>query len=404
MLINQRRCRSMRKMRQRKWRYLQKKQRLWLNVLPGLVLLGSGLTAVAAEVHQDQTQPPGQTSETLGRATESNTSVNEKKITMLQKIPTKAKTAKPAVPLTAKTMMEERRMWFIAMPTTQDNAKSLASYAASRLQAFAGSGTKTLTVMEPVLDGGAPVDFATYQSGGYDAAFETFYTELKNLGIDDAAMGMWVLLPEANMPEWGQSDPGVISQCITRTAQLQKKHFPTSLATIMLNSQTYPGNDTTYSQGQFKSLVPYVRNIPKGLIDSFGYQGFPWARAANLSGPSSLNPAEYLRADLAIEAAKALGVETVWLNTGSFAKMYAQKPEATVVATLQQRRDILAGAEKQAAAVRAAGLGVAVNMFMEDKSQTREGTDWSFSGEARPVFDDFAARLKKQSIGLWRFE
>lgn len=367
------------------------------------MILGYGLLSTKYHADAKQVLPANTVNDVAATKQPKQEEKPSNKKPKTSSMPKPAKPASVAVPLTAAAILEPRQMWFIASPTSTASANDLADYAASRLKQIASSGLQPLAVIEPVDAYGTTLDLNAYAAGSYDRAFEAFYGALKSRGITDETMGMWTLLPEANMPEWGNSDPATISACITRTAQIQKKHFPASRATVLFNSQTYPGNDTSYSQGGYKSLVPYVANIPKGLIDSFGYQGFPWARAANQPGPSSLNPAEYLRPDLAIEAARALGVQAVWVNTGSFARMYANDAAARVTLSAEQRQAMLQGALEQSKAIRAGNLGVAVHMFMEDKSSTAEATDWSFSRDPQ-LLTNFKQQLSQNKLGYWWYQ
>ncbi len=297
-----------------------------------------------------------------------------------------------------------RQMWFISTPTSASNAKALAQDAATQLAALSRAGVQSLAVMEPtVLDGGI-VDFNTYRSGGYDGALSTFYSELKLRGITDQAMGMWVIMPEANMPEWGQSDPSVISACIAKTAQLQKQTFPKSLVSVMLNSQTYPGNDTSYSHGEYKSLSSYVQSVPKGLIDSFGYQGFPWMPPANQPGPSDLDAANYLRTSLAAEGARAAGTLSIWFNTGTFRKSYTNNSAKTVTMSSDKRAQILQSVLGQAKQLKDQGFNVAVNIFAGDKSGSAEAIDWSYlAGSDLQTYNSFSGQLLAAGIGSWKY-
>lgn len=406
-------------MKRRVWKRVVSRQQLTRELMPGLVLavLCVGTVSAAVVAPEDtsgdvkvlgdsmlRTKKPSDNAKEGQKAKAAPKQQNAK----IAPVISSADVVQLGSPL-ANTVdgMISRQMWFIATPTSAASAKELAQDAAVKLAELSRANIQSLAVLEPLNTSGSVVDFGTYQSGGYDAFFNIFYSELKARGITDEAMGMWVIMPEANMPEWGQSDPGVISACITRTAQLQKQHFPKSLTTILLNSQTYPGNDITYSQGRFSSLSPYVQNIPKGLIDSFGYQGFPWARPANQAGPSSLDPAEFLRNDIATEGARALGTRSIWFNTGSFAAMHAGDPSKTVTASTEQRLALLNGIHAQVVNAQQQGFNVAVNMFMEDKSRVAEGTDWSFGAIGSRdylLFQEFENRLRLSRIGLWRFQ
>lgn len=299
-----------------------------------------------------------------------------------------------------------RVMKFTDVPDTTKGAQSQATNMASTLNQFASEGVNPLIIMEPVSDSnGNPIDFQAYRNGAYDTILSTYFQTLKSHGISDAMMGMWVYFPEANLPEWGPVDQADFAPNVVRTVQLQKNYFPKSLSSIMLDAESYPAGSTSWSNGSYVSLAPFINGIPGGLIDSFGLQGFPWVPPANVYGQaSSLNPAVYLNYSLAAAAARQLGASQIWLNTGTFAAAYTNNPSQTVTMTAAQRQTILNGVFQQAQSLTEAGFTVAVNLFSEDKSNTSEAEDLSYqTPDALAVLKNFASQLQIAGIGFWLF-
>ncbi len=221
-------------------------------------------------------------------------------------------------------------------------------------------------------------------------------------------MGMWVMLPEGNLPEWTSVDPAVFAANVTKVAQYQKKYFPASQTAIMLDSESYPSANS-WSGGAYTSLLPYVQSIPKGLIDSFGLQGFPWASPANQPGPNLYDPKIYLRTDLAAAAARSLGITNVWLNTGTFSRQYTNNATATVAMSPVSRQTLLNGVVAQAKGLQGQGFTVSVHLFAQDKSGTGEAIDWSYwqtPGDSAntDVFTTFVHDLTTTNIPLWIFD
>ena len=401
------------------WQRVGPRRKLLIEALPGLIIVISSLSVVTVHAMQRLLIAPNTSasaSATLEEQTAlkalNNAEIAKKNANTSATNKTTVKNASDPLakiigsdPATAEEVVQvSRQMWFISTPTSDANAKALAQDAATKLKQLATNGTGSLAIMEPTNLSGGFVDFNTYKNGGYDSFLATFYTELKNRGITDATMGVWAMLPEANMPEWGMSDPAVVSACIIRTAKAQKMIFPDSLVSLMLNGQTYPGNDTQYAHGEYKSLLPYVQSIPKGLVDSFGYQGFPWAPPANQPGSSDLDPSNYLRANLAIEAARSLGVHSIWLNSGSPKRMYTNEPAQTISFNTTTRTQILNGVFNQAKLIKDQGFGIAVNIFAGDKSASAEAKDWSYpAGPDKQVFDNFSIQLKQNGMSLWQY-
>lgn len=302
----------------------------------------------------------------------------------------------------------DRDSFFIPTPANSSQAQTYAQDVARQLKDYAAAGVKPLVFMEPANDSGN-LDLKAYQAGAYDTVLDSYFAAIRAQGVTDATMGLWVLLPEGNTPVWSSVDPNVFSSVVTRTATFQKKHFPASQTAIMLDSQTYPST-TGWDDGAYLSLLPYVQNIPKGLIDSFGLQGFPWASPANQNQASVYDPGSYLRVDLAAQAARSLGLNSVWLNTGSFHQMYTQDSHQTVTATPLQRQAMLTGTVAQAKALRADGFSVAIHLFAENKSGTSEAVDWSYWRDPSAadvnteIFKTFVHDAQTDNIPLWLYD
>ncbi len=310
------------------------------------------------------------------------------------------------------SMPASRVMIFSDMPNSDANAVQKATQMAATLQEFAKYKVAPLVVIEPVSDWGY-VDFTEFHSGLYDQWIDTYFKTLKAQGITDQHMGMWVPFPEANLPYWNHanSKPADFAADVTLFVTYQKKYFPGSKASVMLNSATYANDDFDWRNGEYTSLIPYVKDIPKGLIDSFGFQGFPWMPAADQGGSGVLDAGQYLDGKLAREAADALGVRSIWFNTGSFGRKYTLEPAKQVVVPAEQRKDILTGIATQAQKLKGQGYEVSVNLFAENKAGTQEDTDWSFWPQGKPqstpdsvVFADFATSLRQAQVSLWLFD
>lgn len=305
----------------------------------------------------------------------------------------------------------QQLMLFAPMPFTPTEAPELAGDMAARLRQMDTAAVPPLIIFEPSKNG-VPMDFAAMRHGHYDTALQVYFRTLRERGITDSMMGTWVPLPEANTPVWGVTDPQLFAANITKIATLQKQYFPGSHTSMLLNSQSYSSHDTTWAHGSFASLLPYVRHIPKGLIDSLGYQGFPWTSPANQpDGPTLMDASWFIKPDLAIAAAKELGVSSIWLNTGTFSRLYANQPGMQVNQTPAMRQQTLADITAQAEKIQKAGFTVAINLFAANKAATNERTDWSYWSDGRaakstatPVFRRFAHNVQQKHIALWLYD
>lgn len=303
----------------------------------------------------------------------------------------------------------QRDSFFVPTPTTTVAAASDANDVAVKLIEYASFGIKPLVFIEPDTDDGTNIDLNLYQAGDYDAALNAYFADLQGDGVTDAMMGMWVVLPEGNLPVWTSVDPATYTADVIKTIDFQKQYFPTSQSALLLSSETYP-SVSSWSGGQYVSLLPYVENIPKGLVNSFGLEGFPWSPAANQSGSSLDDPSVYLPANLAAQAASSLGISDVWFNTGTFNQMYAQNPNEIVTTQPAQRQAELNGVLTQAKILQSDGYDVAIHLFAQNKANTTEGTDWSYwnsvpGDEAgTSVLTTFIGQTAEANIPLWLFD
>lgn len=302
-----------------------------------------------------------------------------------------------------------RLSFFVATPTSVGEAERYGAEVAAQLHEFHKFGVPPLVFLEPTTTTGL-IDMDAYQAGAYDNVLDVYFAAIKAAGVTDAMMGMWVSFPEGNLPVWTSVDPAVFAASVTKTVTYQKKHFPASHASIMLDSITYPTAEK-WENGQAISLLPYVKDIPAGLIDSFGLQGFPWMSPATEGRIDNGLPRDYLRTTLAAEAATALQVRDVWFNTGTFGEKYTNDTDQRVTMSPVRRFALLRDIISSAHVLQNQGFSVAVHVFAEDKSDVAEATNWSYwpSGAASStpsttVFQAFAGELRAADVPLWLYD
>ena len=301
-------------------------------------------------------------------------------------------------------------MVFVGMPVSPQNAADMADILATELKEFAKYGVRPLIIAEPTDSNGTNLDFAELAGGAFNPSFDAYFARLKSLGITDQQMGIWNPFPEANLPYWNNNQPSYFAPAVNHYVRVLRTYFPGAQTSILLNSATYQTTDFDWANGEYLSLLPYIKGITPGSITYAGLQGFPWAPPQGGVG-AILNAAEFLNPTLLSEMADYLKIKHVWYNTATFSTKYTLDAERTVYITPEQRKDILGTVLAQAESLQKKGYSVSINLFSEDKSKTPEATNWSywpknkpFNSLSAPVFTDFVSELNQQKIPFWLFD
>ena len=305
-----------------------------------------------------------------------------------------------------------KQMLFTHMPTTAEEAQADAVLMAGTLKEFAKYNVPPLVIFEPTNAAGEILPMQRFREGRYDTAIAMYFESLKAQGVTDKIMGTWVPFPEANTPVWVTTDADDFAANVTKVVKSQKHYFPDSRASILLDSRSHPSNDEQWAHGKYVSLKPYVKDIPKGLIDSFGYQGLPWLPpAGEPQSVGKLKVSEFLQPKLAREAAKSLGVRYVWFNTGTFSEAHTGRSATRVAMGNDTRASLLKEAVRQAKVLEDEGYSVALHIFAEDKSDIKEGVDWSYwqpgnaaASEGTQIFKDFVRNALSANLQVWLYD
>jgi glutaredoxin-related protein len=293
-------------------------------------------------------------------------------------------------------------MMFTALPENAQDAVNLADDMSSSLTQFSKYGITPLVIMEPTYNGGSQLaDLSDITSQQSLSNLQTYFETLKENGIIDQQMGTWVPLPEPDIPEWsgGVTTPSLFTQNFIGISNVLRSVFPTANLSVMLDSTAYPSGDIAEDEGSTATadLLPYVTGLPKGLVDSFGFQGFPWT-------PTD-TPNNYLNASVAIALAHALGVSQVWLNTGTASEYQDATTGAITNVSTDTRAQQLSGVLTQASAIISAGYQVSINIFAQAKL-AQDGADWSYTSTPQQlaVLNDFINQASAQDIEISVFD
>ena len=301
-------------------------------------------------------------------------------------------------------------MTFLSMPSDQAQAKQYAIEDAKLLKSFSAASVRPLAVIEPTDKSGTNLDFALFANGTYNSATDAYFAQLKSEGITGKQLGIITPFPEANLPYWNNNHPENFSPSVNNYLTIVRKHFPDAETSVLLNSATYDVSDFNWENGDYNSLIPYIKDIKPELITYAGLQGFPWISRQGGKGVI-FNASEFLNPSILEEMAEKLKTKKVWFNTGTFSTKYTLDPKLMRTITAQQRKEILMTIKAQALSLKEKDLDVAINIFAEDKSSESEETNWSywanddpFSSPHAQVITTFIKELRTNNIDFWLFD
>jgi hypothetical protein len=296
-------------------------------------------------------------------------------------------------------------MFFTSMPTDPSLIIQESNRTVNFLKGMSKIGLKPIVVAEPT-----NLNFVQFSNGAYDQFISDYFTNLKAQGVTDSIMGTWVPFPEANLPAWDNlgSTPTMIAQNFNRYMSILQSKFSTVKGSLLLNSRTYAPEDKNYTNGQYKSFAEYGANLDSRYLDSVGIQGFPWYSPKNQQWGNTKTADIFLQPGLATEFAKAAKVNKVWFNTGSASSVYTNDKLKTVVIPSQDRAAVLNSiltAAKQVKANLGLGSNVMLNIFAQDKSQTPEAINWSYTQLSDlAIFKTFLINANLARIDLGYFD
>lgn len=302
-------------------------------------------------------------------------------------------------------------MFFSAFPYSRFTAAEEATALAAKLKAFHQNGIHPIVIVEPYA-GGEPIDYKGFLAGGYNVALDNYFQALSDNGVTKEMMGTWVPFPESNTPNWENknTEPQDFALAVNKYLGFLQKYYPEVKGSILLNSTTYDPNDLEWNNGDYLSLIPYIEDIDKNLIESFGIQGFPWVSNSTVEKRHQIfRASEFLQPDMAIASAQELRTKDIWLNTGTFATKYADDETKRVEVSLNDRKATLNGildVAKGMEEYQLNGYRVSINLFSEDKSSFGEATDWSyFQGEdSRILLKEFLRKAEEYDIHISLFD
>ncbi len=301
------------------------------------------------------------------------------------------------------SFVTDKLMIFTGFPDP-DSAISDSTEMALKLKKFSSNKVTPIVVAEPYVGTGL-LNYKTFLNGDYDIALDQYFSNLLELGVTDEMMGTWAPFPESNTPSWDNKDaePEDFALAVNKYLSALQKYFPKAKGSVLLSAITYEPNDLDWANGDYLNLTPYLQNIDKNLVSSFGIQGFPWVSDATTKKRQIFRASEFIQPDLAISAAQELRTKDIWINTGSFSSKYTLDSKKTVQVSLNERKGILNGILEEVKKIQSYQLNeyrVSINLFAEDKSTNDEATDWSYfqNDDSKELFKEFL--IKSEDLGI----
>ena len=301
----------------------------------------------------------------------------------------------------------DKMMVFTQIPSNINSVQPLANEISIILKEFSLYDITPVVIAEPI-DGDTQLSFIDFAKGNYNSTLDQYFAALKNTGITNQQMGVWVPFPEANIPTWNSegSTPADFGLLINNYSSSLKKYFPTTVVSVLMNYTSFDPADKSYSKPSIANYDQYLKNIKPGLVDSFGMQGFPWVEANRSSDNSVNDPQVFLQPASTMRAAKQLGINNIWFNTGTISSKYTQNPSLRVNVSAADRQVINNNKLKVFDTVKNAGYNIWVNEFVQDKSNTAEQTNFSYlqTPQDQAAFKDFTTKLNARGIALSLFD
>lgn len=285
-------------------------------------------------------------------------------------------------------------MLFTNMPISTPDAVAAADKMSARLKEFSQQDISPIVIAEPDSEWGL-VDFHEFATGYYDAWVKSYFERLKQNGITDSMMGLWIPFPEPQQPYWNNNgDPDDFSASVNRYFKSLRQYFPQGKTGILLDSQA--GETDKAPQ-----LLAYTRLVDNSLVDVAGLQGFPWYPADATSNRSPITSAsEFAPASLLDQVAKSLGTKEVLLNIGTYRHKKAEEGGDIAVTTVD-RQASLDSIVHEVSILKNEGYKTTVNIFAENKFGNKEGVDWSYwqpgkykDSEQTSLFTHFVSSIK----------
>ena len=299
-------------------------------------------------------------------------------------------------------------MIFNGIPSKLSEVKDSVISLHNQIDELVKYNLTPIIVLEPVFDT-KNISFSELASNSYNLIWSEYFSELYRL--NPALQAEWIFMPEINTPIWDQSnfkasDFGLI---VNQFGASLKKFFPNNNLDLLFNSTSYNWNDKQWQKPLTQNFNQYLLKIDKKLINRLWIQGFPFAsrksESANKNQELNIQLKSYLNTTFLMESANYLNIKKVGINTGTFSEKYRSIKDQIKLTNLN-RQSLHDQTIQEIQNLKNVGYDTAVNLFLENKMQTPEETNWSYLGnlESKELFRQLVFKLDQSKVLLSIFD
>ncbi|MBI2464760.1 hypothetical protein HYV64_01340 [Candidatus Shapirobacteria bacterium] len=230
----------------------------------------------------------------------------------------------------------------VNIPTTKELAMIQASTVSKSILEIRDKGLIPLIYLEASSTWDDSF-FTNLAKGGYNTYILDFLTTLNQSGVKSDDVYGWVVIPQANLPNWTRKyiAPTDFTKYYLVIHENIVKIFPESDVGVLFNSSSYQEHPVDWSNRDYRTLTPYVVDVPKGKINIVGIEGYPSIPSVGTTGAMVISPAEYLPKFLIEELIVLAEPKKVIVSTNTFSALNADDKEKVVLMPADTRATIL---------------------------------------------------------------
>jgi hypothetical protein len=289
-----------------------------------------------------------------------------------------------------------RMVLSLAMPRSVSQARQFAASTSAQLMEWHVTGVEPTILLNPF-----GMSVAAFARGGYDAAFDAFFSTLRSLGV--TRLGRVVPFPSGNrIPyEIGATDPAQFVAIVNRASGIIRRSYPDpadAAMSIQLSSPSYLTPSLGAASTDLAAFLPFVTGLKNGRsgVSSLIISALPlYPGARHFVDPAVITG-----------IARAMHVSEIVVSSGTWGKLVNPDPAATTrpvysAGDKQRRYWLDDGILRPARVIKQAGYSVSVNIITQNNLKTGEGASatWGYNNAAEArIFRAFTSRAAAYQV------